>query len=56
MDPVRVAGVCKWSTPENRTDMQTFIGFINFYCQFIQDFSIIARPLFDLTRSDKAWN
>jgi len=56
MDPVKVAGVCKWPVPENRTDVQAFIGFINFYHHFIQDFSTIARSLFDLTRSDQAWN
>jgi len=56
MDPVKVTGVCDWPTPENRTDVQAFIGFVNFYRRFIQDFSTIARPLFDLTRSDKAWN
>jgi len=56
MDPVKVAGVCGWPIPENRTDMQAFIGFVNFYRRFIRDFSTIARPLFDLTRSDKAWN
>jgi len=36
--------------------MQAFIGFVNFYRRFIQDFSTIARPLFNLTRSNKAWN
>jgi len=56
MDPVMVARVREWPTLENRTDVQAFIGFINFYCRFIQDFSTIARPLFDLTCSDKAWN
>jgi len=56
MAPVKVAGVCDWPTPENRTDVQTFIGFVNFYRRFIWDFSTIARPLFDLTCSDKAWN
>jgi len=56
MDPVKVARVYKWPTPENWTDMQAFIGFVNFYRRFIRDFSIIARPLFDLTHSDKAWN
>jgi len=54
MNPVKVARVCDWSIPENRTDVQAFIGFINFYRRFIRDFSTIARPLFDLTRSDKA--
>jgi len=52
MDPVKVTGVCDWSTLENWTDVQAFIGFINFYRYFIQDFSTIARPLFDLTYSD----
>jgi len=56
IDPVKVAGVRDWPTPENRTNVQAFIGFVNFYYRFIQDFSTIARSLFDLTRSDKAWN
>jgi len=56
IDPVKVAEVCKWPTLENQTDMQAFIGFINFYHRFIWDFSTIARPLFDLTCSNKVWN
>jgi len=35
MDPVKVTRVCDWPTPENRTDVQAFIGFVNFYCRFI---------------------
>jgi len=31
MDPVKVTRVCEWPTPENRTDVQAFIGFVNFY-------------------------
>jgi len=56
MDPVKVAGVHEWPIPENRTDMQAFVGFVNFYRPFIHDFLTIARPLFNLTRSDHAWN
>jgi len=56
MDPVKVARVRDWPTPENWTDVQAFIGFVNFYRHFIRDFSTIARPLFDLMRSDQAWN
>jgi len=56
IDPVKVAGVHDWPTLKNRTDVQAFIGFVNFYRCFIQDFSAIARPLFDLTRSNKNWN
>jgi len=56
MDPIKVAGVCNWPTLENRTDVQAFIGFVNFYRCFIWNFSTIARPLFDLTCSDKTWD
>jgi len=53
MDPVKVARVREWPTPENKTDVQAFLGFVNFYQRFIQDFSAKARPLFDLTRSEQ---
>jgi len=56
IDPVKVARVHKWPILEDQTDVQAFIGFVNFYCCFIQNFLIIARSLFDLTRSDQAWN
>ena len=56
MDPVKVTRVPNWPTLENWTDVQAFIGFVNFYRHFIQDFLTIARPLFNLTRSNKTWN
>jgi len=55
MDPVKVVGVREWPTPENKTDVQAFLGFVNFYRRFIWDFSAKAQPLFDLTRSEQVW-
>jgi len=55
MDPVKVAGVQEWPTPKNKMDVQAFLGFVNFYHRFIQDFSAKARPLFDLTHSEQVW-
>jgi len=55
MDPVKVVGVREWPTLENKMDIQAFLGFINFYRKFIQDFSTKARPLFDLTCSKRVW-
>jgi len=46
IDLVKVAGVYNWPTLKNQTDVQAFIGFVNFYHRFIRDFSTIARPLF----------
>ncbi|GLB45568.1 putative retrotransposable element tf2 155 kda protein type 1-like [Lyophyllum shimeji] len=55
MDPVKVAGVAEWPVPKNKKEVQSFLGFTNFYRRFIRDFSHHARPLFDLTAKDVAW-
>jgi len=55
MDLVKVAGVREWPTPEKKTDIQAFLGFVNFYQKFIQDFSAKARPLFNLIHSKQVW-
>jgi len=55
MDRVKVAGVQEWPTPENKTDVQAFLGFVNFYQRFIRNFSAKAQPLFNLTHSEQAW-
>jgi hypothetical protein len=55
MDPVKVAGVADWPKPQNKKEVQLFLGFTNFYWQFIQDFSHHAQPLFDLTGKNTPW-
>jgi len=55
MDPVKVAGVTEWPTPSNRKEVQSFLGFTNFYHRFIQGFSHLAHPLFDLMQKDMEW-
>jgi transposase InsO family protein len=56
MDPVKVAGVAEWPQPSSKKEVQSFLGFLNFYRRFIQDFSLHARPLFDLTKNDVKWH
>jgi len=36
--------------------VQSFLGFYNFYWQFIKDYSCIARPLFNFIRKDMPFN
>src|SRR5882672_11248578 len=55
MDPVIVAGIQDWLTPRNVTKVQLFVGFVNFYRRFIQDFSHVAKPLHQLTKKGEAW-
>ena len=50
IDPAKVEAIKNWSTPKQVKDVQAFIGFCNFYCHFIQNFSRIARLLNSLTK------
>ena len=52
MDPVKVSGVLRWPEPTTKKEVQSFLGFANFYRRFIADFSRHGRPLFDLTKQD----
>ena len=50
MDPVKVAGVQAWPTPTTVKGVRSFLGFCNYYCSFIQDFSELALLLNALTK------
>src|SRR6266446_4161863 len=55
MDPTKVCGVTEWLTPMKVKEVQSFLGFMNFYRKFIHDFSDIACPLYALTRKTQQW-
>ena len=50
-----MARVAEWPTLSNKKEVQSFLGFTNFYRRFIEGFSHIARPLFDLTKADSVF-
>ena len=52
MDPVKVAGIAEWPQPQNKREVQSFLGFANFYCRFVQDYAKVAHPLHSLTGND----
>src|SRR5258707_12854113 len=55
MDPMKVHGVTEWLTPTKVKEVQSFLGFVNFYQKFICDFSDIAHPLYTLTCKTQQW-
>ena len=48
-DPVKTRAIEQWETPKTVKDIQCFTGFCNFYRRFINGFSRIVRPLYQLT-------
>ena len=49
MDPGKVKGVTDWPISKSHKELQGFLGFLNFYCHFIENFSKVAHPLNALT-------
>jgi len=60
MSQEKVEAVLSWQRPNSLTDVQSFLGFANFYRRFIQDYFRVARPLTELTKKEAgkewAWN
>ena len=55
-DPSKVQTIQDWPEPCKVKDVQSFLGFTNFYCRFISDYSAIMVPLTWLTHKGIPWN
>ena len=51
----KVRAILDWPTPENVTDVRSFLGLCSFYRRFIRWFSELAAPMTDLTKKDRAF-
>lgn len=58
MDNSKVQTILDWPTPQSAADVQSFLGFANFYRRFIEGYSDIILPLTQLTHQNTrfAWN
>ncbi|MBW0552479.1 hypothetical protein O181_092194 [Austropuccinia psidii MF-1] len=52
MDKNKFAAVLLKSMPQTKKEIQSFLGFSEYYRQYIKDFSSIARPLYKLCEKD----
>ena len=50
VDPKNVASVVKWRRPISVTEVRSFLRLAGYYQRFVQDFSIIAKPMTRLTQ------
>src|SRR5882724_439977 len=55
MAPYKVQIIQDWPEPQKVKDIQSFLGFANFYCRFIFGYSEITVPLTCLTRKGTPW-
>ena len=51
----KLKAVRDWATPGNIKGIRSFLGFVNYYQQFVKDFAAIADPLMSLTKKDVEW-
>jgi len=54
MEQEKIKTIKAWKTPMKVKDIESFLGFTNFYQRFIQNFSHIARLLNEL-KGKKEW-
>ncbi len=53
MEPDRVCTISEWPEPASHHDIHVFLGFANFYRQFISSFSRLAKPMTDMLKGGK---
>ncbi len=56
MNPEKVNAVMDWAALRDVKDVQSFLGFANFYRRFIKEFSKLVGSLTVLTRKDQPFN
>jgi hypothetical protein len=50
IDPSKVKDVLNGNTPQNASDIKSFLGLTGYYRRFIETFSKIARPMIELLK------
>ena len=50
MEPEKIETIKNWPILTRKKQVQSFLGFANYYCNFIAGYSEKARPLMRLTR------
>ncbi|KAH7551149.1 reverse transcriptase [Bipolaris maydis] len=50
MNPKKIQTVQEWPKPNTVKDVQSFLGFANYYRKFIKDYSKITAPLTEITK------
>ena len=52
----KVQGIVDWPVPRSVKDVENFLGLVNYYRQFVKNFTRVAKFLHKMTRKDVKWN
>jgi hypothetical protein len=52
----KILAVQEWPIPKTVKDVQSFLGFANYYQKFIKDYSKITVPLLEITKKKVGFN
>ena len=55
IDEEKLLEVLKQPVPTKVKQVQAFLGFVNFYCRFTENFAKMSKPLSNLTKKDSIW-
>jgi len=51
VDPAKIRKIQEWPIPQSTSQVRSFLGLAGFYQKFVEGFSRIAAPLYDVTGS-----
>lgn len=55
MDPSKLKAIHEFPSPRNKKDLQSFVGFCNFYRKFANHHATLISPLIDLLKKNVTW-
>ena len=51
LTPESMNSVAEWPIPNNKKELETFLGYMNYHREHLKDFAALAAPLYHLTKS-----